>query len=146
MPVQQAGAQQQEHCNISQAISQPASNEITFAVSLEWSGGVLCHSCSLSTASLQWQCCCVSSTGLCNTAVSMNCLWEQKSSDPNLCLSACQLSPSLQALGGPVNISDLEAGPFQPRRGGSLPWQLDFQHDHFGCAGSGWWCVTPGHR
>lgn len=126
---------------------QPASNELTFAVFLEWSGGVVCHSSSLSTVppvavllSLH--------TGLCNTAVcSTNCLWEQKSSDPSLCLSACQLCPSLQALGGPVSISDLEAGPFQlhqHRRGGSLPRDLDFQLHPFSCAGSG--CLIPGHR
>lgn len=42
---------------------------------------------------------------------SMNCLWEQKSPDPKLCFSACQLSPSPQALGDPINISELEAGP-----------------------------------
>lgn len=60
---------------------------------------------------------------------SMNCLWERKSSNPKSCLSACQLSPSLQALGDPINISDLEVGPLQlhqDRRGGSLPWTSSF--------------------
>lgn len=78
---------------------------------------------------------------------SMNCLWERKSSNPKSCLSACQLSPSLQALGDPINISDLEVGPLQlhqDRRGGSLPWTLDLQLRNFSCAGSGWWRWMPG--
>lgn len=92
---------------------QPARSEVTFVVSLEWSGRaslpfLLPEHCIPPVAVLH------GSPAVCyvtEAVCSMNCLWEQKSSDPKLCLSACQLSPSPQALGDPVNISDLEVGP-----------------------------------
>lgn len=94
---------------------QPARNEIPAVVFLEWSGiaslaFLLSEHCIPPVAVLR------GSPALCyvtKAVCSMDCLWEQKPSDPELCLSACQLSPSPQASGDPANISDLGAGPFQ---------------------------------
>lgn len=128
---------------------QLARSEITFVFFLEWSGRaslpfLFREHCIPPLAMLH------GSLELCyvtKAVCSMSCLWEHKSSNPKSCLSACQLSPSPQALGDTINISGLDVGPLQlhqDRRGGSLPWTLDLQLHNFSYAGSGWWCWTPG--
>lgn len=91
---------------------QPARNEITFVVSLEWSERaslplLLSEHCIPPVAVLRGS---PALRYVTKAVCSVNCLWVQKSSDPKLCLSACQLSPSAQASGDPVHISDREVG------------------------------------
>lgn len=115
---------------------QLARSEITFVFFLEWSGRaslpfLFREHCIPPLAMLH------GSPELCyvtKAVCSMSCLWERKSSNPKSCLSACQLSPSPQALGDTINISGLDVGPLQlhqDRRGGSLPWTLDLQLHKF---------------